>query len=86
MATSAEQGRREFISQYEMDRGRHAIFNPLTLYTRTMSRAIGFAIALVTIAVFLPDVFHSVEALLLKSLVLANASLDSLASVGHLVR
>ncbi len=51
-----------------------------------MSRAIGFVIALVTVAVFLPDVFHAVETLLLKSLILANASLDSLASVGHLVR
>lgn len=51
-----------------------------------MFRALGFAIGLVTIAVFLPDVFHSAEALLLKSLELANASLDSLASAGHLVR
>jgi hypothetical protein len=51
-----------------------------------MSRAIGFAIALVTVAVFLPDVFRSVEALLLKSLVLANTALDSLAAGGHLVQ
>ena len=67
------------------DRGRHAIVNPLTLYQPYMSRAIGFAIALVTIAVFVPDVFRSVEALVLKSLVLANGALDALASGGHLV-
>lgn len=51
-----------------------------------MGRALGFAIGLVTIAVFLPDAFRLVESLLLKALVLANASLDALASAGHLVR
>lgn len=51
-----------------------------------MSKAIGFAITVVTIAVFLPDVFRSVEGILLKSLEMANASLDNLASFGHLVQ
>jgi hypothetical protein len=51
-----------------------------------MSKAIGFAIATITVAVFLPDVFRSIEGILLKSLSMANASLDSLASFGHLVQ
>ena len=50
-----------------------------------MSRAIGFAIGVVTIAVFLPDVFHQVESLLLKALMLANASMDALANSGHMI-
>ncbi len=51
-----------------------------------MSKAIGLMIVIITFAIFLPNVFHSVETLLLKSLELANASLDNLASIGHLVQ
>jgi hypothetical protein len=50
-----------------------------------MSRAIGFAVVLITVAVFLPDVFHLAETILLKALVLANANLDALANSGHMI-